>query len=369
MKNTLFIYLSAIILTACSSSDNTFIIKDTETPTEPQEIIDPVANDDNFFADKNIPYIFSDILNNDENVENVSVTIAATSSNDASITKNTDGSYTYTPSTDFIGTDTFEYEVCTNTTPQKCSTATIIITIVEEGVTDLFSNIPSELKTYYSNVSFSTNPETLKNELQEVTIDKHTNIIYYSSRHKPLLKADQDLNNSSNVVLMYTGEKRDKSFRQTTGASSGKFNTEHIYPQSLYKGGVGGDDKDEIVKGDLHHLRYCDSAINSSRSNDKFVDGNGDAGSVGNAWYPGDEWKGDVARMIFYIHLRYDESITKVGDLDTFLEWNEEDPISAFEIQRNNIIAGAQGNRNPFIDNPYLVTLIWGGTPAENKWK
>ena len=43
-------------------------------------------------------------------------------------------------------------------------------------------------------------------------------------------------------------------------------------------------------------------------------------------------------------------------------------PVSAFEIQRNNVIEGAQGNRNPFIDNPYLATLIWGGNPAENKW-
>jgi endonuclease I len=42
--------------------------------------------------------------------------------------------------------------------------------------------------------------------------------------------------------------------------------------------------------------------------------------------------------------------------------------VSLFEEQRNNVIEGAQGNRNPFIDNPYLATLIWGGNPAENKW-
>ncbi|NIJ43797.1 endonuclease I [Wenyingzhuangia heitensis] len=368
MKTNFFLYLSAIVLAACSRGDNTFIIEGTNTQTEePVEIIAPVANNDAFFADKNTAYSFSDILNNDDNVEDVTVTLESTSSNNATITTNTNGTYTYTPATDFTGTDTFKYEVCTNATPQECSTATITITIVEDGVTDLFGNIPSELKAYYSTVTFSTNSETLKSELQEVTTNKHTNIIYYSGRHTPLLKADQDTGNSSNVILVYTGESRDKSFRDVTGSGKPEeFNTEHIYPQSLYK---VSDSTDDIVKGDLHHLRYCDANTNSSRSNDKFVDGSGSAGSIGSAWYPGDEWKGDVARMILYIHLRYDKSISKVGDLDTFLEWNEEDPISDFEIQRNDIIADEQGNRNPFIDNPYLVTLIWGGTPAENKWE
>jgi endonuclease I len=51
-----------------------------------------------------------------------------------------------------------------------------------------------------------------------------------------------------------------------------------------------------------------------------------------------------------------------------FLEWNAEDPVSAFEMQRQEIIEGAQGNRNPFIDNPYFATLIWDGPEAENLW-
>ncbi len=51
-----------------------------------------------------------------------------------------------------------------------------------------------------------------------------------------------------------------------------------------------------------------------------------------------------------------------------FVRWNAEDPVSQIEIQRNNIIEGAQGNRNPFIDNPYLATIIWGGSTAEDLW-
>ncbi|WP_374329739.1 endonuclease, partial [Soonwooa sp.] len=53
---------------------------------------------------------------------------------------------------------------------------------------------------------------------------------------------------------------------------------------------------------------------------------------------------------------------------DILLKWNIEDPVSAFEVQRNNIVANKQGNRNPFIDNPYLATVIWGGPNAQNTW-
>ncbi len=72
--------------------------------------------------------------------------------------------------------------------------------------------------------------------------------------------------------------------------------------------------------------------------------------------------------MIMYLNIRYGEIFTKVGTIDLFIKWNIEDPVSAFEEQRNKVIYAAQGNRNPFIDNPYLATLIWGGKDAENKW-
>ena len=54
--------------------------------------------------------------------------------------------------------------------------------------------------------------------------------------------------------------------------------------------------------------------------------------------------------------------------IDLFLKWNVEDPVSDFEANRNEKLAGIQMNRNPFIDNPYLATLIWGGVNAEDKW-
>ena len=164
---------------------------------------------------------------------------------------------------------------------------------------------------------------------------------------------------------MYSGESRDyREYSSSNNSHSPQtFNTEHIFPQSRLS---SGDD----VKTDLHHLRSCDSKINSKRSNFPYTDGSGGYKLVdGNKWYPGDDWRGDVARMVLYLNIRYNEDYNKVGNLTLFLKWNIDDPVSTFETQRNNTIQNAQGNRNPFIDNPYLATLIWGADNAENKWE
>ena len=93
----------------------------------------------------------------------------------------------------------------------------------------------------------------------------------------------------------------------------------------------------------------------------------------------GDEWKGDIARIIMYMHIRYTSQCpandigtgtnTNHSDMpDLFLQWNIDDPVSAYETQRNPILESMQGNRNPFIDNPYIATKLWGGNNAEDTW-
>jgi chitodextrinase len=147
---------------------------------------------------------------------------------------------------------------------------------------------------------------------------------------------------------------------------------------------------------DAHNLRPADRTRNSTRNNFKFASGQGNSdrssvtyvgpqGPETRGWYPGDEWKGDVARMMMYMYLRYGEQClpTAVGVgskqftaddmIDLFLQWNVEDPVSEFEKGRNTYHENttntyAQGNRNPFIDNPYLATRIWGGESAEDLW-
>ena len=221
---------------------------------------------------------------------------------------------------------------------------------------------PTELQPYYSGVDFQNLAGTpLYDDLAAETISKHTTILSYSDRHDYLYDADEDLSNSSNVILMYSGESRSETeyLSGNNPSQPQTFNTEHVYPQSL----IGN-----TAKGDLHHLRSCDTDINSARSNNPFASGSGSYANLGSSWYPGDEWKGDVARMIMYLNLKYNEPFSDVGSLNLFLQWNTEDPVSAFEDQRNAIISNTQGNRNPFIDNPYIATVIWGGNAAENRW-
>jgi len=227
-----------------------------------------------------------------------------------------------------------------------------------------FSQItpPSELQTYYSGVDFSKTGNDLYTDLATTTIAKHTTFLDYSDRHDFLYDADADPNNTSNVVLIYSGESRpDNQWLSGLNPDSPQtYNTEHVYPRSLLD--------NSNAEADLHLLRVCDISVNSSRGNNPFTTGSGNYSSTGSAWYPGDDWRGDVARIIMYVNLRYNESFNDVGSLSLFLDWNAADPVSAIELNRNNHIESAQGNRNPFIDNPYLATLIWGGTTAENRW-
>lgn len=223
-------------------------------------------------------------------------------------------------------------------------------------------DVPSELELYYATVTFTEDKEANYDALRKLTVDAHSTILSYGRRHNFLYNADADLSNQDNVTLMYSGESR--YWEEYTSGSNDympqTFNTEHVYPQSLLR-------KTDAVT-DLHHLRSTDADVNTERSNLPFIDGSGTYKRINNGWYPGDEWKGDVARMILYLNVRYREKIDKVGGAELFLKWNAEDPVSAFEQQRNEVIFAAQGNRNPFIDNPYLATIIWGGDPAENKW-
>ena len=98
--------------------------------------------------------------------------------------------------------------------------------------------------------------------------------------------------NPENVVLVYTGG------RAVFGKNMKEINVIHQLrstPSIIYP-------KSKIVTQavtDLHHLRVCDKSVNSRRGNHPFTEGKGEAKLIGSAWYPGDEWKGDVARMVF----------------------------------------------------------------------
>jgi len=334
----------------CSTATVTITVTDEGSPN--------TVNDDKNTV-KNLSLLIDDYLDNDDLLDDATINTIDDTNTSGTVVLNTDGTISYTPQNDFVGTDSFNYTICDDDTPNPtCSTSTITISILESVV----FNIPTELVSYYSTMALTVDADLNYSLLNDFTTAKHTTILSYAQRHTYLYNADEDKNNTDNVILMYSGESRywEEYTSNTNSYSPQTFNTEHVYPQSK----LSADD----AVTDLHHLRSCDATINSDRSNYSFTTGSGTYALGNELWYPGDEWRGDVARMIMYLNIRYGETFDKVGSLDLFLEWNIADPVSDFEIQRNNIIEGAQGNRNPFIDNPYIATLIWGGSPAENKW-
>ncbi len=91
---------------------------------------------------------------------------------------------------------------------------------------------------------------------------------------------------------------------------------------------------------------------------------------------PRDRHKGDAARAILYMLVRYDgvggnrwtinwlnntrlPSINEAPeDLNTLLLWNKQDPPDKWEVERNDYIETLQNNRNPFVDHPEYVNYI-----------
>ena len=224
--------------------------------------------------------------------------------------------------------------------------------------------------TYYA-PAIGKSGTALRTSLHDI-IDGHTRLSY-DQVWTALKDTDQDPDNTANVIELYTGRSISKS---SNGGSTGQWNREHVWAQSR-----GGFTTSAGPGTDLHHVRPEDVTVNSTRGNKDFdLGGSAVSGCTGcwtdsNSFEPRDAVKGDVARMLLYMAIRYEggdgfndlemsstvgTSSTQIGDLEVLLQWNTEDPVSTFEMRRNDRIHSTwQGNRNPFIDHPEWATAIW----------
>lgn len=250
----------------------------------------------------------------------------------------------------------------------------------------------AQIPQYYNNVDFKQSKENVKQQLTYLITQTHHEIGYYDVWNV-LKRADEDPNNKNNVLLIYGYENGDetskysrtrkKELQQKGSVAINRWNREHVFAKSLASPKLIGTGNTIDAGSDAHNLRAADVRWNSTRNNRIFQDAEGLARIIKEtgAWYPGDEWKGDVARIIMYMYVRYGartkpnvigfggHDLYQIPDVpDVFLKWNREDPPSDFEIRRNQEIFYTQTNRNPFIDNPYLATLIWGGEAAKDTW-
>lgn len=252
-------------------------------------------------------------------------------------------------------------------------------------ITPTFGNVTSTAPSDYYASCYGLSGNALKQALQDIIANPSLVRAHsYGDVVEILNNADQNPANNNEVWLMYVEQPKSKLDYQTGASILGVWNREHIWPQS--RGGFANGTSSfadgidvwlptsasDILSGhsDAHHIRAEDGQENSSRSNrDYGSDYNGPANTSGT-------WRGDVARALFYMAVRYnglslvngnppDNTMFQMGDLASLLNWNTTDPSDDFEMNRNNYIYTWQMNRNPFIDHPELANYIFGNNFGE----
>jgi len=262
-----------------------------------------------------------------------------------------------------------------------------------------FSQIPAG----YYNAAAGFTGYPLKSKLKTIITTGHTGRSYDNlfTDPKAFKTTDVDIfyENDGSVLDIYSEKPTaTDAYNYSYSSSSDKcgnysgesdcYNGEHVVPQSTYS-------SSSPMVGDIQQLLPTDGYVNNRRNNFPFANvanptwtsTNGSklgnvsmAGYSGLAFEPIDEFKGDMARILFYFATRYETQVDswtvfpmfngtenqvfKPAFLEILKTWHQNDPVSAKEIYRNDKAYLYQGNRNPYIDHPEYVAEIWGATLA-----
>jgi len=219
----------------------------------------------------------------------------------------------------------------------------------------------------YDNLA-SLSSSKLLTTLRTLMTDNH-DLSSYDDCRDYATKTDCE-NGNGKITTLYTSYQTTyNSYNDGTG-----WNREHVWPKSL------GGYKNSGAGADLHHIRPTENRTNSNRDNLKYGEvsggktstGNmsGDIGGTYNSTYfePLDNVKGDVARICLYVYVRWGGTSgytcnnleVVFSDVETLLAWCELDPVDTWEMGRNEVVYGIQGNRNVFIDYPELAWIMLG---------
>jgi endonuclease I len=236
------------------------------------------------------------------------------------------------------------------------------------------SSVPvsSEYTGYYASIQGLSDENLLSTLRTKLRLALTTDGTYGAERLKVnydnagdggmLFASDRDPNNASNVIVLYSNA-------SVIGAwdNGSTWNREHVFPQSLM--GVSTSGSSRHKGADLHNLKPANPSQNSSRNNSYYSE----TFISGTTYVPPANVRGDLARILFYMITMYPElSLVDIvsGDPATYqmaqfslmVKWHIEDPVDAFEANRNEVIYGFQDNRNPYIDHQELVCRIWRNT-------
>lgn len=257
---------------------------------------------------------------------------------------------------------------CTETHKTLCtpSNSTDFTCNCDSGFQDnegICEAIPSCDPTIYSN-AFGKTGTSLETALLAITSKNHESYGYEPAKRAMFSHID---NEGGHIRGVYTGEYYDHPYNDDrdnqTKTDENKFNCEHTWPQSM---GISG-----TSKADLHHLFPSFSTVNSKRGNHPFGEVTGGEIFGTNNYFsemknsvfePADQHKGNVARAMLYMMVRYDNPsnfIESHDQFNTFKAWDKLDPVDDAERTRNNLIETYQGNRNPFIDCPQFVDALY----------
>ncbi|MGV4415458.1 MULTISPECIES: endonuclease [Flavobacteriales] len=262
----------------------------------------------------------------------------------------------------------------------------------------VFCTISAQAPTNYYDGTAGLSGATLKSKLKTIITNGHQDK-GYAGLLNAFQTTDRDYfyENDGTVMDMYSENPLGSDpYNYNHGSnqcgnysSEGDcYNREHVVPQSLFNQNLP-------MRSDVHFVTPTDGKVNGMRSNYPFgkvgtvsftslngskLGSSASAGYAGTVFEPIDEFKGDIARMILYFVTRYETQLSgfssgnilgssafpglQTWELKQLLAWNDGDPVSAFEIARNNAAFTYQGNRNPYIDRPEFVALIWGAFMA-----
>lgn len=243
---------------------------------------------------------------------------------------------------------------------------------------------------YYDEANGLTG-QALRAKLRDIITNGFTSVSY-SSLPTHFQTTDKKPNNK--VWDMYSDKPGgtppyEYTFSQQCGNYNSEadcWNREHSIPASWFNDA-------SPMYSDIFHVVPTDGYVNNRRANYPF----GKVGSatwtslngskLGNCSFPGytgtvfepiDSFKGDFARIVFYMATRYMNQMSNwTGDMfsggdlavwakNMLLQWNLLDPVSAKELARNNTIYyNIQHNRNPFVDHPEWADAIWGSGTSD----
>ncbi len=235
----------------------------------------------------------------------------------------------------------------------------------------------SDAEGYYDGIDVTLRGDALMEDVRDLITTTHTHQTSYAELSTVFKTSDADPNNPGKILWFYTGTS--VSFN---GDFGGNTNREHVFPKN---GGKAFPEK-SAAGSDAHHLRPCDSRLNSTRGSNSFDEvaqtssnvvaqnGSTSYGNLcyqsGGLFYPGEGYRGATARILMYVIARWGSeynltfvdragSNKTIGVVSTLMKWHIEEPPTEAEKARNEVVYGIQGNRNPFIDHPEYAEMIF----------